>query len=222
MSKLVIDPSERWIILGKTGSGKTEFVKYLLRIVSGKMPVVIVDPKEYWLGRFPKWAEKKEKGSVDKPRLVDTFNPKWHVQCLQPDPDDPDDDRLSQLCSDVLKHGNVLVYFDESEDIATANFVPKHIRRIWKTGRAKGVGAWVSTQAPRGIPRIFKSQAEHFISLKVGQEDIDPVAELLHAADEDVRGLMNFEWLYYNVKMDVAEWNAPVPYKEKKANGTRP
>lgn len=213
--RLVIEPSERWIILGKTGSGKSEFAKYLLRIVAQKMPVVIVDPKEFWLGRNPKWAGRREMGTIDKPRLVSTFNPKLRVQCIQPDPDDPEDERLSRLCFDVLKRGNWFLYFDETEDIATAHSVPRHIRRIWKTGRALNVGAWVSTQAPSGIPRIFKSQAEKFVSLKVGDQDIDTVASLLHATEEEVRTLGKYEWLYYDVEMEHAEWNPPVPYKGK-------
>lgn len=213
--KLTIDPSERWIILGKTGSGKSEFSKYLLRQVALKLPVVIIDPKEFWLGKNPQWASGKELGTIDKPRLVDKFNPKWKVQCLQPDADDPDDERLSRLCYDVLKQGNWFLYFDETEDIATAHSVPRHIRRVWKTGRALGVGAWVSTQAPTGIPKIFKSQAEHFVSLKVGEEDIDTVAALVHADKEEVRGLHPYEWFYYNTHMEHAEWNPPVPYKGK-------
>jgi DNA helicase HerA-like ATPase len=216
--KLVVDPSERWIIMGKTGSGKSEFAKYLLRIIAEKMPVVIIDPKEFWLGKYPQWEMKRKMpGTIDKPHLIQSFNPKWRVQLLQPDADDPDDERLSRLCYDVLKHGNVFLYFDETEDIATAHTIPRHIRRIWKTGRALGVGAWVSTQAPTGIPKIFKSQAEHFVTLKVGDEDIETVAALLHADREEVRGLKPYEWLYYNTRMDFAERQSPVPYKEKRA-----
>lgn len=214
--KLKIDPSERWIIVGKTGSGKTIFAKHLLRHIAGKMPVVIVDPKEYWLGSRPEWASGKELGTVDKPRLINSFNPKWHVQLLQPDADDKEDDRLAKLCREVLKRGNTFIYFDESEDIATAYNVPYYIRRIWKTGRAKGVGAWVSTQAPTGIPKIFKSQAEHFISFKVGVEDADIVANLVHCTEQQIRGLKPFEWLYYNVQMDNGVLNAPIPLKEQK------
>lgn len=212
---LTINASERWIILGKTGSGKTELAKYLLRVVSQKMPVVIIDPKEYWLGAYPKWASRKEAGTIDKPHLINTFNPKYRVQLLQPDPDDKEDDRLARLCYDVLRKGNWFLYFDETEDIGTANSVPRHIRRIWKTGRAKGVGAWISTQTPSGIPRIFKSQAEHFIAMKVGQQDNDLVASLVHSTHEQVAALKPYEWLYYNTKMDTAQLMPPVPYKGK-------
>lgn len=223
---LRIDPSERWIILGKTGSGKTQFAKHLLRAVSLKMPVVIIDPNELWLGKgkggkASDWASKKEPGTVDKPHLIDEYNPSWRVQCLQPDLDGSnEDERLVQLCRDVLKRGNIFLYFDESEGIATANHVPEHIRRVWKTGRGHGIGAWVSTQAPTGIPKIFKSQAEHFISFKVGDEDTDLVASLLHVEKEQVRHLGKYQWLYYNTSMERGIWNPPIPFKGEAKHAT--
>lgn len=213
--KLNIDPSERWIVLGKTGSGKSEFAKHLLRQVSQKMPVVIVDPKEYWLGKHPVWAARKEPGTIDKPHLVNKFNPKWRVQILQPD--EEDDDRLARMCHDVLKAGNIFIYFDETEGIATANSVPFYLRRIWKTGRALGVGAWVSSQAPTGIPKIFKSQAEKFITFRVGDEDIDLVSSLVHSDKEELRDLGKYEWLYYDTEQQHAEWNPPIPFKPRRA-----
>lgn len=221
--EITIDPSERFLILAKTGGGKTIWAKHMLREVSKVMPVVIIDPNELWLGRGKggrpeDWAQKKEVGTIDKPRLINEFNPKWHVQCLQPDVDGSEEDpRLGKLCYDILKRGNIFVYFDESEGIATATHVPRYIRRLWKTGRAHNVGCWVSTQAPKGIPRIFKSQAEHFVVFKVGDEDVDFAAALVHALKEEVAELGRFEWLYYNNKiMDYAEWNEPIPYEEKK------
>jgi hypothetical protein len=221
--EMKIDPSERMLILSKTGGGKTEWVKYMLRIVEKYMPIVIIDPNELWLGRgkggrAEEWAQKKELGTVDKPRLINKYNPKWRVQCLQPDVDGSEEDpRLASVCYDILKKGNVFVYFDESEGIATATHVPRYIRRLWKTGRAHNIGCWVSTQAPRGIPKIFKSQAEKFVTLKVGDEDIDFAAMLVHATKEEVAALGPFEWLFYdNKSMDYAEWNMPIPFEEKK------
>lgn len=221
--RLKIDPSERWILLGKTGSGKTEWAKYMLRLISKKMKIVIIDPNEMWLGRgrgghARDWASNKEPGTVDKPRLISRFNSKLHVQLIQPDIESgQDDEDLIRLCYDVLHHGNCFLYFDESTGIATANNVPRHVLRIWKTGRAHNIGAWVSTQAPVGIPKIFKSQAENFISFKVGKEDTDLVASLLHADKEAVESLGKYEWLYYRTDMDSAIWNPPVPYTKRRS-----
>lgn len=227
MSKIIINPSERMLILGKTGGGKSIWAKHMLRIISLQMPVVIIDPNELWLGpgrggRPEDWeTHKKAPGTIDKPHLVNKFNPRWQVQCLQPDVDGSEEDpRLGPFCYDILKRGNIFVYFDETEGIATATHVPRYIRRLWKTGRAHNVGAWAATQAPKGIPKIFKSQAEHFVVFKVGDEDIDFAAAIVHAPKEEVADLGRFEWLYYNNKiMDGAEWNEPIPYEEKQAVG---
>jgi hypothetical protein len=186
------------------------------------MPVVIIDTNELWLGKgrggkATDWAGKKEPGSIDKPHLINAFNPKWRVQCLQPDVDGTEqDERLERLCYDLLKVGNHFMYFDESEGIATANQVPRYIRRVWKTGRAHGLGAWVSTQAPTGIPKIFKSQAEKFIAFKVGEEDADVVGNIVHASEEEVKALKQYHWMYYDTTMERAILNPPIPYKEKK------
>lgn len=214
--KVTIDPSERWILLGKTGSGKTEYAKYMLRIIQQKMPVVIVDPKEFWLGKHPIWeTRKKNPGNIDKPHLVDKFNPKLWVQCYQPDEEDGIEE-LNQFCFQVLKFGNRFIYFDETEGIATAHTVPAGIRKLWKTGRSKGIGAWASTQVPTGIPKIFKSQAEKFVVFKVGAEDVDLAASIGHALKEEVAALGKYEYLFYDSgSMDRAIHQMPVPYKEK-------
>jgi hypothetical protein len=144
------------------------------------------------------------------------------VQLLQPDVDDAEEDpRLVRLCYDLFKHGgNVFFYLDETEGIATATHVPRYIRKVWKTGRAYNIGAWVATQAPKGIPRIFKSQAEKFVIFRVGDEDVDTAASIGHATKEEVAGLGRFEWLFYdNTKMDLAEWNEPIPFVEKGIGG---
>ncbi len=216
--KLTIDPHERWCILGKTGCGKTQWAKYMLRIVAEKLPVIIVDPKEHWLGDFPVWeTERKKPGTIDKPHLVHAFNPKFHVQCIQPDEEEPEN--LDKFCLELLKLRNRFIYFDETEGLCTANHVPLGIRRIWKTGRSKGIGAWVATQTPSGIPKIFKSQADKFVTFNVGAEDVDLASVIGHATKEDVKALRDFEYLFYDTKahdMELAEWQPPIPFKEKK------
>lgn len=220
MTKLTIDVHERACILGKTGSGKTEWAKYMLRLVSQKMPVIIIDPKEQWLGDYPTWeTDKKQKGTIDKPWLIDEFNPKKWVQVLQPDELGSGDDRLEKLCHDLLQHRNRFIYFDETEGLCTAHQVPQGIRRIWKTGRSKGIGAWVATQTPSGIPRIFKSQADKFFTFQVGREDVELAATIGSALKEEVAELDPFEYLFYDTKdkdMDGAIWQPPIPFKEKR------
>jgi hypothetical protein len=114
-----------------------------------------------------------------------------------------------------MKRENCFVYFDETEGIATATHVPGFIRVLWKRGRAHNVGAWASTQVPTGIPRLFKSQSEHRVILKVGEEDAKLAASIVHASEETIKSLKRYEWMYYNTDMDTGEWHSPIPYRKQ-------
>lgn len=225
MVKIVVKPSERGILLAKTGAGKTEWAKWLLRQVQKTMPVFIVDIKHFWLGENPVWATGRELGTVDKPRLVKKFNPKWHVQVLQPD--GPDDVEASYAA--ILKHGKVFVYVDETRGLATATQVPTMMGRVWTQGRALGVPAWVGSQSARGIPLIFKSQAEQWVILQISKPDLESIEEYVplvgsddlstSAAARQMRKVLTdnqYHAFYYNPSMAEPVLMPPVPIKKQR------
>lgn len=214
--RIDIKPSERIMIMGKTGSGKTEWEKFMLRRIARKMQVVIVDPKMFWLGDNPVWADGKHPGSVDMPRLVKRFNPKYWVQVVQPD---EYDSSFEKFLKAILKNKYVYTCFDETDGLCTATSVPLGIRKVWKQGRVLKVGASSGSQTYSGIPRIFKSQAEKFVLFKVGDEDIEDASRLVHVSPEEVANLENYEYIYYdNTSMDNGIWMPPIEldkeYKE--------
>jgi energy-coupling factor transporter ATP-binding protein EcfA2 len=209
-----IKPSERIMIMGKTGSGKTEWERFMLRRIALHMPVVIIDPKIFWLGENPIWASGKSPGTVDHPRLVKWFNPKYWVQCIQPD---EYDDKFERFLKALLKQKNVYTCFDETDGLCTATQVPTGIRKVWKQGRVLKVGASAGSQTYSGIPRIFKSQAEKFVLFRVGDEDIEDAAHLLHCLPEEVANLGDFEWMYYdNTSMNNGIWMPPIDIEAEK------
>lgn len=213
--KLDIKASQRWISVGVTGSGKTEFDKYRLRHIAAKMPVAIVDVKGYWLGEHPVWASSKEAGTIDKPHLVTKFEPKWRVQVIQPDIYDKE---LEKFLLDVLKRKDVYVDIDESEGLCTATQVPLGIRKIWKQGRVLRVGATVGTQTYSGIPKIFKSQAEKRVLFQVGEEDYEDAAKLVHVSKEEVANLGKYEYIYFDTDtMTHGIWMPPLDLEKVKA-----
>lgn len=207
--------------MGKTGSGKTEFAKFLLREISQKMNVVIIDTKHFWLGENPVWEKhsairkffkKQLPGTIDRPHLVKKYDPDLKVQVFQPDMYDKS---LEKFCFDVLKFRNCYFYIDESDGIATATSVPLGLRKIWKQGRVLKVGAAEGSQTYSGIPKIFKSQAEKFVLFKVGEEDIEEAATLLHVTEQEVKALGNYEYLYLDTgTMDHAVWMPPIELKK--------
>lgn len=202
------------MIMGKTGSGKTEWERMFLRRISSKMPIVIIDPKTFWLGEDPVWASGDNPGTVDCPRLVKSFNPKFWVQCIQPDTCDAKFEKFLQA---VMKGKYRYVCFDETDGLCTATSVPENIRRVWKQGRVLKVGASAGSQTYSGIPRIFKSQAEKFVLFRVGDEDIEDAAALVHVHPQIVAELGDYEYIYYDAnKMENGVWMPPIDLEEEK------
>jgi hypothetical protein len=197
----------------------------MLTVVNRSFPIVIIDPKALWLGRNPTWAGRREKGTIEKPRLMQDFDPKIAdkrgVQIFQFDAIS-DVEALNKLCFDVLdygrKHGEIFVDFDECEGIATANKAPHGVNRLWKMGRALGVGAWVCNQRSLGIPEIFKSQAESFVIFDLpGARDRADAAYYTHTpAIEQAEVLPDYHWWYFHRKlMRTAELQPPLDLGKK-------
>jgi energy-coupling factor transporter ATP-binding protein EcfA2 len=206
--RIRINPSERWLLMGNTGSGKTEFSKFLLRPISTKMPVAIVDTKHFWLGEHPVWEKNKEKpGTIDRPHLVTEFNPKFQVQVIQPD---SYDEEFEEFCRKVRKHKNIYFYIDENAGLCTATMVPTEIDRIWRWGRVLNVGAADGSQTYGNIPKIFKSQSEWRVLFRVGEEDHDDAAKLVHVTKQEVAALKKWEYIVYNPEMERGIWNPPI------------
>lgn len=233
MHRVRIDASERLIALGRTGAGKTEWVKAMLTVVNKKFPVVIIDPKALWLGRNPKWAEKDKPGTLDRPRLMTKFDHKLArkkgVQLFQFDALS-NLSELNELCYACLnfgrKSGEIFVYFDECEGIASPARTPHGVQRLWKMGRALGVGAWISNQRALGIPEIFKSQAESFVIFDMpGKNDRKNIADYVHTpeimSDEPIEDY--HYWYFHRKLMRAASLMPPLNLGERvKAESVKP
>lgn len=212
--KIDVRLDQRFLLMGATGTGKTVFAKFLLRPISLKVPVVIIDEKNNWLGSNPIWEEDKKKpGTIDKPHLITRFNPQWNVQVFQSDGYDED---LDRLCHDVFKFTGIYFYIDDNDGLCTANHVPKGFRKIWKQGRALNIGAGDSAQEMTGYPTTFRKQSEKIVLFRVDKADAKEAAKLVNVDEEEVEQLANYEWIYYDkLSMTSGLFMPPIPYKEK-------
>lgn len=215
-----LDPSERLLFVGKTGSGKSFLAKALLRKMAAKgWRIVIIDPKAFWLGKSGKWATKGN-GTVDSPRLVERFDSKLQVMCYQPSTPAIDDEQLNELCEAILNQGNTIVYFDELDGVATASKMSFGFSRLWTMGRALNVGAWAATQRPARIPEIVKSQAEHWMVFRVvGPDDRKVISAYIGSPQIAEHALNGHQWWYYHPRLDTAALMAP--YKESSDHGKK-
>lgn len=213
-----IKPSQRWLLMGPTRCGKTEFSKFMLRNISKRMPVFIVDPKCFWLGDNPVWeTDKRKLGTIDKPHLVTRYNPKLWVQVIQPI---KYDDNLDRSFDAIIKQKYVYVHTDDNLGLCDANSVPDGFRKVCQMGAALHIGFNDCAQTVERIPGIFKSQAENFVVFNMGQVAIEKLKEVSHLVQVTVEELMDLEEyeyiLFQRGKMKQGLWMPPLELSEIK------
>ena len=204
--------SERWLFVGKTGSGKSYLARALLREMARRgWPIVIVDPSAFWMGKNPKW-ERNGPGTIEKPRLVTHFNPKLAVQLYVPSIPGWQDPGLDALMADCLTRGKLVLYFDETNGLVSANQFSPWFARVVTQGRKHELAVWAATQRPTRVPEILLSQAENWAIFRViAPQDRKRIAEYTGSKATAQQRLEPFYWFYWNQKDDDATLMAPIP-----------
>lgn len=203
--------SERRLFVGKTGSGKSVLAKALLREMARRgWPIVIVDPSAFWMGENPKWA--RDAGTIDRPKLVTRFDPKAAVQLYVPSIPGWQDAGLDALMAACLKHGKLVLYFDETNGIVSANQFSPEFARVVTQGRKHQVAVWAATQRPTRVPEILLSQAENWSIFRViTPADRKKIAEYTGTPVTGQKRLENYYWWHWTQAMDDAVLMAPIP-----------
>lgn len=150
-----ISNSDRVVLIGKTGAGKTTLVKSLLPRVNR---VIAIDPKHTLkIDGFKKgW---------NLPRFSKRFQlivrPKMY-----------DDEKLFDLILQANKARNVTIYVDELATLSEMfPLSTALLADIARTGREKHIALWTATQRPRGVPRVFLTETEIFFVFRVRSAD---------------------------------------------------
>lgn len=175
---IVLSSSDRFALVGKTGSGKT-FASTLLATMLLPWPGY-PRPRGQSKNPWQIWFVDTKGDAKDARRLGE-----WGFRTVTRVPDDwprviykirPLDksDELSvakqvqQLCWTATQRGNVLVVIDEyTSCVLSSRSVGAGLKNIYARGRGLHVGSIGCTQEPVSIPRQLASQATHLFLFNV-------------------------------------------------------
>jgi DNA helicase HerA-like ATPase len=160
LRELAPTPSERGIIIGTTGSGKTTLATQLLRLYSR---TVAIDPKQtLGAGGERRGAHLPGYELAATPRDLERLaRRKEHIQ-YRPDLKHQNPDDWERIYDWIYRRGSTFVYTDEIFDIHHWSRPPNSFRRCITSGRELGIGMLHATQRPRGIDRRIITEAERF------------------------------------------------------------
>lgn len=191
---------ERTVIIGATGSGKTQFGVFLL------------STRDFHLRR---WFILDFKGEKLFPRLNMTpwdFGDKF--------PEEPglywvrvlpgDEEKISQLCLDIYNHENCGLYIDEGMQLPKDD---RWFKALLTQGRSKNIEVIVLTQRPARVDLSIFSEASYFCCFFLNvKDDKKRVSEFM--GDTEFTRLPKYHSLWYDISEQQAVVFEPCPDAE--------
>lgn len=193
MKPVQISPNDRLFVSGRTGSGKTTFIRFLLRSVPR---YAVLDPKHTY---------KPPLDEADDVPIVEEFDPDLPRQVIRvPWEDEPEgwDDVLNE----IYEEGNRLVYVDEATLLVPTRAARHPLGKLIRTGRERGIGVWTGTQRPKEIPSYVFTESEHILSFRLQfKDDRDKVSQFSgDAMSPLLASVRGHDLAYYDVMGDRA------------------
>lgn len=163
MPMIDINPDERVLVVGTSGSGKT-FLVWNILIPRYAIRPVVFDPKE----RLEPWDETWE--------IVPHFNPEIEKQIVRiPEYEEKyGPDLWDAEVAKILRDGNRTLIIDELTLCTRPREFPRSLGRAIRTGRDYkhgSVGVWMICQRCANIPTSAYSESRHIYSFSLTRED---------------------------------------------------
>lgn len=192
---------QRVVVMGKTGSGKTQFGVWLLSEAPfQKQPYVILDYKRDSLI-----------GATDRIREIGLSELPKHpgVYVVRPIPE-TDDDAVEQFLWKVWRRGKTGLYFDETYMLPRDGNSPA-LRAVLTQGRSLRIPVIALTQRPAWVSRFVFSESEYYSYFHFNdQEDIKTARRWFPPGLVETR-LPRYNSVWYDQDQDAAWVLQPVP-----------
>lgn len=193
--------SERAVVVGRTGSGKTQFSAWLLSEARFDIqPYVIVDYKgDALLNDIP----------FVQDLSLDQFPRKPGLYRISPLPE-TDDEKVEAWLWEIWKREKIGLYVDEAYRIPDKGGA---FNAILTQGRSKKIPVISCSQRPAWLSRFVFSEADFFAVFQLNdREDRLKVRRFLSEDGAQVtRRLPDFSCYWYDVKKDSLMIMSPVP-----------
>ncbi len=191
-------PDERLLVVGKTGSGKTELIRQCLRQIAPGEVIIVFDSKPEWKAR--RWFDPRRirrtpatdplAEAVYLPARVPLKQLTPGIYVYRPEYPEYADPRNDKILLAALRRGKCTVVIDELTDFARGSYALPSLGKVIRQGRAKRVRMLIGTQRPGAIPLIALTEANKVCCFRLQSEGdrkrmaqwIDPAMRVLPSA----------------------------------------
>ncbi len=187
----IIPPrTDRAIFVGQTGSGKTTLARTLL---SQRRFVAVFDAK----GNID-WPGYKRATTLQRVHELGE-NPEQNPKIIYA----PVHDELAEpeywnaFFEWVYDRKSTTVYIDEVFSICRREQIPRFYHACLTRGRERHVEVFSSTQRPRSIPSVIKSESENwYVFQLLLEQDRKAVFQTIGILDEEIRNIPQYHFMY--------------------------
>jgi len=183
--ELIPAKTDRAVLVGMTGSGKTTLAMHLLRY---SPHVVAIDPKGLlnWQG-YQRFTTLAEAVKCEEPKII--YAPK--------ETELRDTSYHEAFFAWIYQRGNCTLYVDEVFGVAFGNRLPPHYHACLTRGRERGIATYSSTQRPVTLPNVILSESEKWFVFRLSMPgDRKKVEETVAISNEAIVNLKKMEFFH--------------------------